>query len=176
MGRFPDRLLRAARLDARLYEEVEADTGATPQALLVVVLASVAAGVGAGRGSLGGLVIGALGALVGWVVWAYLIYLIGARLFPEPGTRADHGELLRTIGFANAPGLIRVLGVVPGLRELAFFAAGLWVLATTVVAVRQALDYRGTLRALGVCAAGWVVQMLLLALVLFMLGVAARPA
>lgn len=170
MGNFTDRILRAAKLDVKLYEEVEADTGATRQAMAVVVLGSVAAGLGAGRGSLTGILIGAVAALLGWFVWAYLTYWIGTRLLPEPQTRATHGELLRTIGFANSPGILRVLGVIPGLREIVFLAVGIWVLVTTVVAVRQALDYRGTLRAVGVCAIGWVVQMLLVAITLFFLG------
>lgn len=169
---FAGRMVRAAKLDARLYEEVEADTEATRQAMAVVVLASVAAGLGAGRWNLAGILVGATVALLAWVVWAYLIYWLGTRLFPEPQTRATHGELLRTIGFASAPGLLRVLGVVSPLRELAFVVAGVWVLVTTVVAVRQALDYRGTLRALGVCAVGWIVQMLLVAVAVYLLRTA----
>jgi len=176
MARFTDRMIRAARLDVNLYEEVEADTGATPQAIAVVVLGSIAAGLGAGRGSLSGILIGAVAALIGWFIWAYLTYWIGTRVLPEPQTSATHGELLRTIGFANSPGLLRVLGVVPGLREIVFLVVGIWVLVATVVAVRQALDYRGTLRAVGVCAVGWVVQMVLLAIVLVLLRAVSGPA
>jgi len=171
-----ERMIGAALLDASVYEEVEADTTATRHAIAVVVLGSVAAGLGAGRGSLGGILIGAVAALVGWFVWAYLTYWIGTRLLPEPQTSATHGELLRTIGFANSPGILRVLGVIPGLREIVFLVVGIWVLVATVVAVRQALDYRGTLRAVGVCAVGWVVQMVLLAIVLVLLRAVSGPA
>lgn len=176
MGIFTRRIVRAAKLDADLYEEVEADTEATRQAMAVVLLGSLAAGLGAGRGNVSGMLIGAVAALIGWVVWAYLIYWIGTRLLPEPQTRASHGELLRTIGFASSPGLLRVLGVVPGLREVVFLVAGIWVLVATVVAVRQALDYRGTLRAVGVCAVGWVVQMVLMAIAFVLLATFSRPA
>lgn len=168
------RMIRAAKLDVHTYEEVEHDTGATRQAMLVVVLASVAAGLGVGRASLSAMILGALAGLIGWFVLAYLTYWIGTRLLPEPQTRASHGELLRVIGFAHSPGILRVLGVVPPLREIVFFLTGIWVLVTTVIAVRQALDYHGTLRAVGVCVLGWIVQMVLLSLVLFVLG--ARPA
>lgn len=168
------RMIRAAKLDVHAYEEVEHDTGATRQAMLVVVLASVAAGLGVGRASLSAMILGALAGLIGWFVLAYLTYWIGTRLLPEPQTRASHGELLRVIGFAHSPGILRVLGVVPPLREIVFFLTGIWVLVTTVIAVRQALDYHGTLRAVGVCVLGWIVQMVLLSLVLFVLG--ARPA
>ncbi|MFQ5898357.1 MAG: YIP1 family protein [Candidatus Methylomirabilia bacterium] len=176
MGNFMNRILRAAKLDVNLYEEVEADTGATRQAMGVVVLGSVAAGLGAGRGSPGGMLIGAVFALIAWFVWAYLTYWIGTRVLPEPQTSATHGELLRTIGFASSPGILRVLGVIPGLREVVFLVAGIWMLVATVIAVRQALDYRGTLRAVGVCAIGWLVQMVILTIVALLLGGGGRPA
>jgi heme/copper-type cytochrome/quinol oxidase subunit 4 len=93
-------------------------------------------------------------------VWAVLIYLIGARWLPEPGTQTDTGELMRTIGFATSPGLLRVLGIVPFLTSIVFTVTALWMLATMVVAARQALDYKSTLRAVGVCLLGWIVQLL----------------
>jgi hypothetical protein len=123
----------------------------------VVVLSSLAAGVGAGTG-LSGLVVGTVLSLVGWLVWAVLIYLIGARWLPEPGTQSDTGELMRTIGFATSPGILRVVGIVPFLTSIVFTITALWMLATMVVGVRQALDYKSTWRALGVCLLGWIVQ------------------
>jgi hypothetical protein len=103
-------------------------------------------------------------------VWAYLTYFIGTRLLPEPETRATPAELLRAIGFSSSPGLIRVLGVIPGLTAPVFFIAGVWMLSAMVIAVRQALDYRSTLRAVGVCLIGWVVQALVLALLFYLFG------
>jgi len=105
-----DRMVRAAKLDVNLYEEVEADKGAMSQAMGVVVLSSVAAGIGS-MGTIGtkGVVIGAITALIAWYVWAYITYFIGAKILPEPQTKADHGELLRTIGFSSSPGLLRIL-------------------------------------------------------------------
>jgi len=171
MNILTDRMIRAARLDVSLYEEVEADQGATGQAMAVVVLSSVAAGVAtiATRG-IGGIVLGTVGALVGWVVWAWLTYLIGTRILPEPQTKADVGELLRTLGFASSPGVIRVVGIVPGLTMLSFLVAAVWMLVTMVVAVRQALDYTSTGRAVGVCVIGFLVQAVILALLFAALG------
>lgn len=154
---FVQRMVGAAKFSSSAYEDVEADRGATGQALAVVVLSSLAAGVGAGTG-LSGLVVGTVLSLVGWLVWAVLIYLIGARWFPEPGTRTDTGELMRTIGFATSPGILRVVGIVPFLTSIVFFVTAFWMLATMVVGVRQALDYKSTWRALGVCLLGWLVQ------------------
>jgi len=171
MTRFKDRIIRAAKIDVNLYEEVEADKGALGQAMGVVVLSSIAAGIGSiERAWLSGIVIGTITALISWFVWAYLTYLIGTRFLPEPQTKADYGELLRTIGFASAPGLIRVLGIIPGLRWIVFLAASIWMLVATVVAVRQALDYQSTFRAVGVCIIGWVIQALIFALLFSLVG------
>jgi len=160
-----DRMVRAAKLDAQLYEEVEADKGALGQAMAVVVLASVAGGVGSGRlGGLSGILIGTLGTLIAWFIWAALTYFIGTKLLPEPTTRADVGELLRTTGFSSSPGLIRVLGLVPGITGIVFLVSGIWMLIAMIIAVRQALDYRSTFRAVGVCVIGWIVQVVALLL------------
>lgn len=159
MSGFTDRMIRAAKLDVDLYEEVEADKRAMGQAMGVVVLSSIAGGIGTvEKGGLGGILIGTMIALIAWYVWAYLTYFIGTKLLPEPQTRADYGELLRTIGFSSSPGLIRVLGVIPALAGVVYLVAGIWMLAAMVVAVRQALDYRSTLRAVGVCIIGWIIQ------------------
>ena len=171
MASIQERMIRAARLDVQLYEEVEADQGAMGQAMGVVILSGVAAGIGNfANGGLLGTVMGTIGALAGWYVWAFLTYFIGTRFVPEPQTRADHGELLRTIGFSSAPGLIRVLGIIPGLTGLVFSVAGIWMLVAMVIAVRQALDYKSTWRAIGVCVVGFLIQALILAVVLSMFG------
>lgn len=163
MNTLMDRMIRAARLDVNLYEEVEADKSTMGQATTVVVLASVAAGIGTvSTGGIGGIIFLTLAALLGWYIWAFLTYYIGTRLLPEPQTKADLGELLRTIGFSSSPGVIRVLGIIPGLTEIVFFIASLWMLVSMVIAVRQALDYTGTWRAIGVCIIGWIVQALIL--------------
>ena len=176
MTSFKGRIIRAAKLDVNLYEEVEADTGAMRQAMVVVILSSVAAGIGSiAKGGLVGILMGTIAALIGWYVWAYLTYFIGTRFLPESQTRADHGELLRTIGFSSSPGLIRVLGIIPGLAGLVFLGASIWMLVAMVIAVRQALDYKSTFRAVGVCMIGWIIQMLIFALLFSILGGAAKP-
>jgi hypothetical protein len=166
-----DRIVRASKLDVRLFEEVEADKGAMGQAMGVVVLSSIAAGIGSiGKGGLLGIFTGAVFALIGWYIWAYLTYLVGTKVLPEPQTKADPGELMRTIGFSSSPGLIRVLGIIPGLAGIVFLGASVWMLVAMVIAVRQALDYKSTLRAIGVCAIGWIIQSLILLLLFSILG------
>ena len=160
------RMLRASKLDVSLYEEVEADRGAMGQAILVVVISSVAAGIGTmAVTGIGGLFLGTVSALLGWLVWAYLTYLIGTRLLPEPQTSSDPGEMMRTIGFSSAPGVIRILAVVPALAGIVTLVAAIWMLVAMVVAVRTALDYKSTPRAVGVCLIGWFIQVLLYVLV-----------
>ena len=171
MASFTDRMIRAAKLDVALYEEVEADKGAMGQAMGVVVLSSVAAGVGTiGTTGIKGLVFGTLVALLGWFIWAFLTYFIGTRLLPEPQTKADYGELLRTIGFSSSPGVLRVLAIIPMLGAILNFIIGIWMLVAMVIAVRQALDYKSTWRAVGVCLIGWIVQIVIFALFFWLVG------
>ena len=177
MTNFMDRIIRAAKLDIKVYEEVEADKGALRQSMIVVVISSIAAGFGSiEKAGFNGILVGTIIALISWYVWAYLTYFIGTKLLPEPQTKADHGELLRTIGFSSSPGLIRILGIIPGLGWVVFFVASIWMLAAMVIAVRQALDYQSTVRALGVCIIGWIIQALILMLLFSIFGGIGKPA
>jgi hypothetical protein len=162
MTTFPRRMLGAAALNRRIYEEVEADGRATGQAVGVVLLASVAGGIGLlglGVPSSQALVSGIVGAFVAWTAWASLTYLIGTKLLPEPQTQADVGQLLRTTAFASAPGVLRLLGVIPFIGLTVYAIASVWMLLAMIVAVRQALDYRSTGRAVGVCLVGWALSL-----------------
>lgn len=171
MSSFTDRMIRAAKLDVNLYEEVEADKGAMGQAMGVVVLSSVAAGIGSiGSAGLAGIFTGTISALIGWFIWAYITYIVGTKLLPQPQTKADYGELLRTIGFSSSPGLIRVFGIIPFLSGIVFLATAIWMLIAMVIAVRQALDYTSTLRAVGVCIIGWIIQIITLMLFFSIFG------
>ncbi len=159
MSSFANRMVRAAKLDVNLYEEVEADKQAMGQAMGVVVLASLAAGIGSvGTTGINGLLLGTLAALSGWFIWALITFFVGTKLLPEPQTEADYGELLRTTGFSSSPGVLRILGVVPLLGTIIFVVCGIWMLVAMVIAVRQALDYKSTWRAVGVCFIGWIIQ------------------
>ena len=163
---FARRVLGAALLNAGVYEEVEADGRATPQAVAVVLLAGAAGGIGLqGVGAVQSLVGGVAVALVGWVAWAALTYLIGTRLLPQPQTRADLGQLLRTLAFASAPGVLRALGVIPFLGFPIYAIAWVWMLVAMIVAVRQALDYTSTGRAVAVCVVGLALSLILAAII-----------
>ncbi|HEY3065979.1 MAG TPA: hypothetical protein VGL09_09325 [Methylomirabilota bacterium] len=165
-----ERMLGASKLNAATFEEIEADVTATPQAFGVVVLSSVAAGIGAG-GGLAGLLAGTVASLLLWYVWAYLTFWVGTRILAEPQTRATYGEVLRTIGFATAPGVLRVVGVIPALRGLVFLATAVWMLIAAVIAIRQALDYQSTGRAVFVVFIGWLVQVVIFSIVFSILGI-----
>jgi hypothetical protein len=171
------RIIGAAMLDTATYEEIEADRKATPQALAVVVFSSLAAAIGA-RGSSGGpealafFAVASVIAMVSWAAFAMLTFEVGAHILPTPETRADVGELLRTLGFAAAPGLIQVFALLPGARVPVFTVAIVWAVAASVVAVRQALDYTSTRRALAVCALG----VLLSTAIALVLGVLYGPS
>lgn len=156
---FVSRVIGAAALRAATYEEVEVDRRATWQAVAVVVLSSVAAGLGArGFGATRPVDVAFFSAvaLMAWVGWAFVVFEIGAHILPTAHTRVDVGELLRTTGFATAPGLLRIVGALPGMSIPAFAITAVWMLGAMIIAVRQALDYASTRRAAAVCAIGWV--------------------
>ena len=156
---FLQRLVGAAALDTAIYEEVEADPGATKQAFAVVLLSSLAAGVGVrgfGEQPLANLVFVSFLALIAWGAWALLTFQIGGRLMRSPETHVDVGELLRTLGFSATPGLLLVLGAMPAVTVPVFAVTSVWLLIAMIVAVRQALDYTSTAKAIAVCVFGWV--------------------
>ncbi len=169
---FAHRLVGASALDVDTYEEVEADrtAGGTAQALLVVVASSLAGGIGATGFAredhllVGGIFLWSAVSLMAWAAWALLVFEIGGRLLPEPDTHVDVGELLRTIGFSSAPGLLRVVGIAPEFTLPVFVLTTAWMLAAMVVAVRQALDYRSTVRAVGVCTLGLALALIVTAM------------
>jgi hypothetical protein len=168
-----ERMQRAARLDATVYNEVEQDTSATTEALQVVVIAAGCSALGAVLGIIlfggnefrgqGGMLtlmfIGmVLTTLLSWVVWAYVTYFVGTALM---GGTATPGEMLRTLGFAMTPQVFNILGFIPCLGGLIVFATGIWSLISGVVAVREALDI-STGQAIVTCIVGWVLMMVLI--------------
>ena len=168
---FNNRIIRAAKLDSNLYEEVEADKSAMGQAMAIVVFSSIAAGIGLYKtGGFSGIITGTMTSLISWYVWAYLTYFIGTKFLPEPQTKSDLGELLRTIGFSSSPGLLRVFYFVPGIGVLLYLISSLWMLVAMIIAVRQALDYNSTLRAVGVCVIGYVIQIFVFVILFSIFG------
>jgi hypothetical protein len=169
-----DRMVRAAQLDSNLYEEVEADKGANGQAFTVVLIASIASGLGVGIAAiisgdsgiwfLWGLLIGIGTGIVGWLIWSLFAYLLGTTIFRGPETEADYGQLIRTIGFSNTPRLLSFFSFIPFLGGIISFIAFVWALVAGVIAVRQALDFT-TWRAIGTCVVGWLIYTLIVFLV-----------
>ncbi len=173
-----NRVVRAAMLDVNLYEEVEADTSLTQEALLVVILVSLAGGIGS---FLSGLFTGSIGAallslvlavvmgVIGYYIWAYITYFVGTNLFN--GT-ADVGELLRTLGYASGPRALSVFAFIPCLGALVGLVGAVWALVAGVIAVRQALDFDTTKAVLTVIV-GWVIVFVITAVLGMVLGVGA---
>ena len=166
---FLKRIFRAIKIDPELYEEVEHDKSATLQAATVVILSSLAAGVGALSMGASNFFLGPTLSLVNWFIWAFFIFIVGTKLFPDKQTKSNVGELLRTIGFASAPGLIRVFGLTPELMFVSFVGAQFWILACMVVAVRQALDYKSLWKAFGVVFLSGFIISLVSVLIIFIL-------
>ena len=158
MSSLANRLLGSARFDAHSYEEVEADRNANLQAVVIVILSSVAAAVGTGVKDPGSAIALVGVAIMSWIVWVFLTLVIGTQLMPGRETRADFGQVLRTTGFSASPGILRVFGLVPVVGWVIFTAASIWMLFTFVIAVRQSLDYSSTGKALAVCLLGCIIH------------------
>jgi hypothetical protein len=158
MANYVERMIGAATFNIPIIEEIEADVDGTVPALGVVVLAGVAAGLGGLNEGVSGVFLRLVVTLFGWVFWAFLVWIIGTKILPMAQTKSDMGELLRTMGFAQSPGIFRVLTLIPVLGVVIDIVIGLWLLATVVVAMRQALDYTSTFRAIVVCVIGWAVN------------------
>ncbi|HEY3057996.1 MAG TPA: Yip1 family protein [Chloroflexota bacterium] len=177
----PDRMMRAARLNVPLYEEVEADTTATTQALTVVVIVALASGIGsgiaasmnqAGGNFIGSLIGGIISALIGWAVWSFVIYFVGTRFF---GGTATYGELLRTLGYAESPGVLSILAFIPVLGPIVGAVAGIWVLVASFIATRQALDISNgkTVGTIIVAIIALIIVLALISIVLAAIGLGA---
>lgn len=173
-----NRMWRAIKLQSGLYEEVEADKGATAQALLAVVITSLATGLGFGLGpllsagigaALWGLLVGAGSAIVGWLLWALFVYIIGVSILKGKQTQSSWGEVLRTMGFANSPGVFRILAFVPIAGGLIAFVASIWALVAAVIGIRAALDF-STWRAVITAVLGWIAYTVLLFVLVVMFG------
>jgi hypothetical protein len=170
-------MMRAAKLEVPLYEEVEADTTATSQALTVVIAVAVATGIGQALGAtmanqgtsglIGGLISGVLTALLGWAVWSYVMYFVGTRVF---GGVATYGELLRTTGFAQSPGVLNILRFIPVIGALVALVASIWVIVTSFIGIRQALDLDNT-KTVFTILIGIVAYILVAAVVAIIIGV-----
>ena len=152
------RMVGAARLSRQTYEEVEGDIRANGQAVGIVVLYCFSAAIGAKAADPRSLVGILVVLLLSWIIWVLLTLFIGTRLLPESTTRSDFGEVLRTTGFSASPGILMIFGRLPVIGGAIIAIVGIWMLVTFVVAIRQALDYSSTARALAVCALGWIIQ------------------
>ncbi len=176
MDRLYERMIRAAKLDVNLYEEVEADKSTMSQAIVVVVISNLAVGIGRfGDIDLFGIVVFTIMSLVGWFLWAYITYIVGTKLLPQPQTKADHGELLRTIGFSASPGVLRVMYFIPVIGPFIAVVANIWMLVAMIIAVRQALDYDSTLIEVGVCVIGWIIQVIFIIIIASIFGISLLP-
>jgi Yip1 domain len=156
-------MIGAGRLNIETYERVEADPRTTWDSVLVVVLSSIAAGLGSGITGVVDVLALITIAVLTWLIWVGLTYVIGSRLLATPETEATFGQVMRTTGFSAAPGIFRVFGFLPVIGWPIFLGATVWMLFSFVVAVRQALDFKSTARAFAVCLLGWLIHGVLLA-------------
>ena len=155
---FLNRIYRSIKIETEVFEEVQKDKNATIGAAIVVVLSSLAAGIGASHLGMVNFFLAPVLSLISWFVWAYIVYFVGVKLFPDLKTKTTHIALLRSIGFSSAPGIIRIFGFNQDLMTVTFIGSAFWMLACMVVAVKQTLSYKSLWKALGVVIIAWFVQ------------------
>ena len=165
MASFGERVVGAMSLKASTFQEIEHDTTAMGQAAGVIVLAAVSTGIGnVYYGGVSGIVSGIIMSLIGYAVWALVVWLVGTKVMADPATKADFPETFRTIAFAAAPGVLGIVTIIPILGWLLLFVLWLWQIAAMVVAVREVLDYTETIKAVIVVVIGWLIQMVVMAI------------
>ena len=157
-----NRFIRAAKLDPELYKEVIADPLTLNQAWITVLIYCMAAAWG-GFGGIGavGTNIAMITTLVGWYVWAFFTYFGATRLFRENNAdveRIERKTVIRAMGFASAPGAVRVLGMIPGFGPVALVGGTIWMVIASTVAVKLALNFESPYRAAAACIIAWVIS------------------
>ena len=163
------RMIGAALFNAQTYEEIEADEGALGQALGVVILVTICGAIGglvgdilSGATALGlilGLCFGLAFGIVRWALWVTIILMVGGGLLRTSNTQISWSEMGRVLGFAYTPGVLSIFTWIP-IAEVAWTIAAvafIWTLAAAVMAVRQAMDFEGTGRAIAVVAIAGVI-------------------
>jgi len=163
---FINRIFRAVKIDPEVFSEVQKDKKATLSAAIVVLLSSTAAGIGAASMGVGNFIMAPIFSLISWFVWAYIVYFVGVKLFPDSKTKTTQFALLRAIGFSSAPGIIRIFGFNESLMTVTFIGSAFWMLACMIVAVRETLNYKSLWKALGVVIISWFVQAFILLAIL----------
>ena len=163
---FLNRIFRSVKIDPEVFNEVQKDKNATISAAIVVVLSSSAAGIGAASLGAGNFLLAPIFSLISWFVWAYIVYFVGVKLFPDSRTKTTQFSLLRAIGFSSAPGIIRIFAFNEGLMVVTFIGSAFWMLACMVVAVRETLNYKSLWKAFGVVIISWFVQAFILLAIL----------
>jgi hypothetical protein len=168
MTQFFRRFIGVLVLDATAFEDVEADSHAAMQSVAVVMLACLGGGiavVGLGGASLLGFLAGAVIVLGAWLMWVTAVAALGTITFAEANTASNLKELLRTLGFAAAPGVFLAFAAMRAAAPFVVALVSIWMIAAAVLGLRQALDYRSTTRAIAVSAVGWIISLGILALV-----------
>ncbi|MBI3967501.1 MAG: YIP1 family protein [Chloroflexi bacterium] len=154
------KMLRAAKLEIGLYDEVRHESASTSEAFQAIVIIAISAGLGRAIGSLdrgigvagATLAVAVVAALISWVVMSVATYFVATAIL---GGKASPGALLRVLAFAEAPTVLNLLRFVPILGTVVVSLTFGWTLITLIVALRQALDV-GTGRAIATAVLAFI--------------------
>lgn len=171
-----ERIIGVFKLDTQVFAEIEADQTATTQAAIVVTIVAVLSAIGGGINaainvstgsgasfSIGSILFPLIWAFISWGVWSAVTFFVGTKLF---GGEADMGEMLRVIGFSQAPMMLQIIPCIGGI------VGAIWALVAGVIAVREGLDFDMG-KAIGTVIIGWIIVFVLNMILLSVLGIGA---
>jgi hypothetical protein len=166
------RIMRLARLDTTVFDEVRMDPTATASSFVVAAAATVAAGLGGwlwwiqktdfdgGKVFVQSVILGSIFAVLLWVVWLFVVYVLLTQVFRE---RADLQQLIRTMGMAAAPLGLSILLLIPGINYGIALASIALFFGLTTIAI-QSVTTAEPAKVLMANAAGFVIWAVILTL------------
>lgn len=165
-----DRCIGVVQLDVPTYEAIEHDPAATQQAAIVVAVVALAGAIGGVDEGFGGLIVGIIGAFIGWFIFAGLTYFVGTNLFGTPTTNTTFEAVLRTMGYAQVPNILGIFGFIPVLGWLAALVGSVWAIVTAIIAIRQSLNI-STGRAVVTAVVAWLALVIVMTILAIIFGV-----
>ncbi len=170
MATFLERLRLAFTVNSDFYEEIISDPKTQAHSLWVVAIFAMAASFGTfGRAGGTAVNISLFVTLFSWYIWAFTTYYLGTRFFAETDTPKDKKTIMRVMGFASAPGILRIFGLIPHLSGLLFIVSSLWMLYASATGLKKALNYSSMSRAVGLTLASYILSLVVQAILMVML-------
>ncbi len=161
------RMFRAIKLDQSFFEEVAAESSLQPHSVWAVAIFAMATSFGFFSAAGGTAVnIALITTMIAWYVWAFSIFYIGSRFFSVEKESADRKTVMRIVAFAAAPGLIRLMGIIPQLAIVVMVVSSVWILIAAVLGLRKVYTQTSTANIAAVTIGAWLAATLFQAIMM----------